>query len=111
MLLWSAWHSACNIFMERFLRGRNGVQGRARGKRIAGPNEVIMWLIFLVFAGTTLATATVDDAAQLASDQRAAVKTGKERLGSKASDEQRVDDCKVPQAKRTRSRPATCAEK
>jgi hypothetical protein len=70
-----------------------------------------MWLIFLTFAGTALATATVNDAAQVASDQRAAVKTGKERLAGKASDEQRVNDCKVPQAKRTRSRPATCAEK
>jgi hypothetical protein len=27
---------------------------------------------------------------------QSAVKTGKERLGDKASDEQRVDNCKVP---------------
>jgi hypothetical protein len=38
----------------------------------------------------------------------AAAKTGKERLGDKASDDQRVDDCKVPPARRTRARPADC---
>jgi hypothetical protein len=37
-----------------------------------------------------------------------AAKTSKERLSDKASDEQRVDDCKVPQARRTRPRPTTC---
>ncbi len=34
--------------------------------------------------------------------------TGKERLSDKASDEQRVDDCKVPVSRRTRVRPAEC---
>jgi DNA invertase Pin-like site-specific DNA recombinase len=29
-------------------------------------------------------------------------------ISDKASDEQRVDDCKVPQARRTRPRPTTC---
>jgi hypothetical protein len=39
----------------------------------------------------------------------APVKTGKERLSSKASDEQRVDNCKVPPELRgTRVRPDTC---
>jgi hypothetical protein len=37
-----------------------------------------------------------------------AVTTGKERLSDKASGEQRVDDCKVPQARRTRARPTSC---
>jgi hypothetical protein len=36
------------------------------------------------------------------------VKTSKERLGDKASDEQRVDDCKVPPERRSRTRPANC---
>ena len=36
------------------------------------------------------------------------VRTGKERLSDKASDEQRVDDCKVPPARRTRSRSTNC---
>jgi hypothetical protein len=34
--------------------------------------------------------------------------TAKERLSSKGSDEQRVDDCKVPPAQRTRARPTDC---
>jgi hypothetical protein len=38
----------------------------------------------------------------------APVRTGKERLTDKASDEQRVDDCKVPPARRTRERPSGC---
>ena len=40
-----------------------------------------------------------------------AVRTGKERLGNKWSDEQRVDNCKVPPEKRgSRPRPDGCAE-
>jgi len=35
-------------------------------------------------------------------------KTAKERLGGKDTDEQRVDDCKVPPARRTRPRPTAC---
>jgi hypothetical protein len=39
-----------------------------------------------------------------------AVKTGKERLGDKASDEQRIDNCKVPPERRGRTaRSASCA--
>jgi hypothetical protein len=37
-----------------------------------------------------------------------AAKTGKERLTDKGSDEQRVDDCKVPLPQRTRARPTNC---
>jgi hypothetical protein len=38
--------------------------------------------------------------------------TGKERLGSKAADPQRVNDCKVPPELRdpARPRPTTCAQ-
>lgn len=38
----------------------------------------------------------------------APVRTGKERLSDKGSDEQRANDCKVPQARRTRPRPSDC---
>jgi hypothetical protein len=39
------------------------------------------------------------------------VRTGKERLGNKWSDEQRVDNCKVPPEKRgSKPRPDACAE-
>jgi hypothetical protein len=41
----------------------------------------------------------------------AAATTAKERLSNKGSDEQRVDDCKVPPAQRTRTRPAECSVK
>jgi hypothetical protein len=41
----------------------------------------------------------------------APVRTGKERLGGKASDEQRVDNCKVPPVLRgSKPRPDQCAE-
>ena len=36
------------------------------------------------------------------------LKTAKERLSDKASDEQRVNDCKVPAERRTRPRSAHC---
>ncbi|MBD0273951.1 MAG: hypothetical protein ICV73_18745 [Acetobacteraceae bacterium] len=35
-------------------------------------------------------------------------KTAKERLSGKDSDEQRMDDCKVPPERRTRPRPTVC---
>jgi hypothetical protein len=39
-------------------------------------------------------------------------RTGKERLGGKASDEQRVDNCKVPPELRgSKPRPERCAER
>lgn len=37
-----------------------------------------------------------------------APRTAKERLGDKASDEQRVNDCNVPVERRTRARSADC---
>jgi hypothetical protein len=40
-----------------------------------------------------------------------AVRTGKERLGGKASDEQRVDDCKVPlELRGPTPRPDVCGD-
>lgn len=47
-------------------------------------------------------------AAEPARPAPAPARTGKERLSDKASDGQRVDDCKVPPARRTRERPAAC---
>ena len=47
-----------------------------------------------------------------AAEQRAGTLTGKEKLAGKASDEQRVNNCKVPQAKRgEKARPDACAQK
>ena len=42
------------------------------------------------------------------SQQPQAAKTAKERLSGKDSDEQRVNDCKVPPERRTRPRPSAC---
>jgi hypothetical protein len=45
------------------------------------------------------------------SSQRAATLTGKERLGPKWTDEQRIDNCNVPVDKRgTKPRPIVCPD-
>ena len=63
-------------------------------------------LLIVLLAGAAASSAI---AADLASppplDHRL---TGKERLSDKGSDEQRLDDCKVPAARRTRARPTAC---
>ncbi len=47
----------------------------------------------------------------IATQPPAPEKTGKERLSDKASDEQRVDNCKVPPERRgTKVRPNDCAQ-
>ena len=55
--------------------------------------------------------ASGDGSAQAATTQPAApVRTSKERLGNKWSDEQRVDNCKVsPERRGPRPRPERCA--
>ena len=46
-----------------------------------------------------------------AASAQSAVKTSKERLGDKASDEQRADNCKVPPERWGKTvRPAFCAQ-
>ena len=46
---------------------------------------------------------------QAKSEASSPVRTGKERLGNKWSDEQRLDNCKVPPDKRgTKARPNDC---
>jgi hypothetical protein len=59
-----------------------------------------------------LAGASDNASAQAATTQPAGpVRTSKERLGDKWSDEQRVDNCKVPPDKRgPKPRPDACAE-
>jgi hypothetical protein len=63
----------------------------------------------ILLAGLALGRAAAADLEQPAVANAPAVKTGKERLTDKASDEQRIDDCKVAQARRTRPRPTNCA--
>ncbi len=62
---------------------------------------LLAWAAF----GSAIAAGNRDHSASAAS---AFGKTGKERLSDKGSDEQRVDDCKVPVSKRTRARPTAC---
>jgi hypothetical protein len=65
-------------------------------------------LLATLLAGVVLGPVIAAGLERSASAALASDKTGKERLGDKGSDEQRVDDCKVPQARRTRARPAAC---
>jgi hypothetical protein len=67
--------------------------------------RVIMMLL------AVLATAPVMPARADEPLEPATVRTGKERLTDKASDEQRVNDCKVPPVRRTRARPVECAHR
>jgi hypothetical protein len=63
----------------------------------------VFLLLLASLAGGPTVAANADD-----QPKTPAVRTGKERLTDKASDEQRVDDCKVPPARRTRARPTGC---
>ncbi len=67
----------------------------------------------LGLAGTSVVARAQSSAAAAPAPTQAAgpVRTGKERLGNKWSDEQRIDNCKVPPDKRgSRPRPDACAE-
>ena len=65
--------------------------------------SLVMLLLLAAMVPAPARTAAADVSASAA-----AARTGKERLGAKASDEQRTNDCKVPAALRTRHRPDAC---
>jgi hypothetical protein len=69
-------------------------------------------LIALFAAGFALSASAEDrppDRAARGAMSTGPVLTGKERLGRKWTDEQRIDNCKVPPDKRgTKPRPDTC---
>jgi hypothetical protein len=66
-------------------------------------------IVLAMLAGLALGPAmAAPDHEQPAPAESVAAKTGKERLTDKGSDEQRVDDCKVLPAQRTRPRPPNC---
>jgi hypothetical protein len=67
-------------------------------------HPIILMLLLTGFAASPVTGAGYHDPEVFTTNR-----TGKERLSDKASDEQRMDDCKVPPARRTRSRPANCA--
>ena len=59
-------------------------------------------------ASTAVTPCKAQDAKQF---QAEPIRTGKERLGGKASDEQRMDNCKVPQELRgPKPRPDDCPD-
>jgi hypothetical protein len=62
-------------------------------------------LLFMLVAPNPAGAADDDGLAAISPVAPASSRTGKERLSDKASDEQRVDDCKVPARRRTRERP------
>ena len=78
-----------------------------RGTRGRSLSATLLLLLLLLITGS--ATALAATSGDVGSPGGSGVgKTGKERLSDKASDEQRTDDCKVPQARRTRTRPTGC---
>ena len=95
-------------FLHQLWRIAHGKKRSARRPRSCehhGPMTCIrIMMVLAIFSAGTIAAASADEQAEVP-----AVRTGKERLSDKASDEQRVDDCKVPLARRTRARPTTCS--
>jgi len=76
---------------------------RARARALSGAAAIMLAMP----AG--LAVAGGSGAAPEAEDARAPARTAKERLGSKAADEQRVDNCKVaPELRGEKPRPDDC---
>ena len=70
------------------------------------PMHTIIALILLGY--TMLSPAQATEPTRDAPTPQAPLKTAKERLSDKASDEQRVNDCKVPAERRTRPRSTRC---
>ena len=71
-------------------------------------SAIFLFAAVLGFPALPLAAQDSADHAA-ASKTSPAVLTGKERLGRKWMDEQRIDNCNVPAEKRgTKPRPATC---
>jgi hypothetical protein len=72
------------------------------------PRNLVISLLFLGFASCALAEDRKPDAGTAPATSRAPL-TGKERLGPKWNDEQRIDNCKVPLDKRgSKPRPIAC---
>jgi hypothetical protein len=68
--------------------------------------RTIIPVIFLAYA--MLNPAQAAEPTRDAAAPQASLKTAKERLSDKASDEQRVNDCKVLAERRTRARSSRC---
>ena len=91
--------------MDMFAIAKACRRVRQRGTRGRSLSASLLLLLLITGSPTALAATGGDVASPGGSGVG---KTGKERLSDKASDEQRTDDCKVPQARRTRDRPTGC---
>ena len=70
--------------------------------------HVVAWTLILLVA---LAAVGATPRADAEASQLQPIRTAKERLGGKASDEQRVDNCKVPRDLRgPKPRPDECSD-
>jgi hypothetical protein len=76
---------------------------------LRSPLRAVAWTLLLLMA---VATARADgEASQTQASQPQPTRTAKERLGGKASDEQRLDNCKVPLDLRgPKPRPDDCGD-
>ena len=75
---------------------------------LRAPSRFVAWTLLLVVA---LAAPGATWRANGEESRVEPTRTAKERLGGKASDEQRVDNCKVPPALRgSKSRPDGCGD-
>src|SRR5262245_32162202 len=73
--------------------------------------SAVLFLCPIAVEASSLPPANAAVTAQPATPQPATPKTGKERVSDKASDEQRVDNCKVPLERQgTKPRPSDCAQ-
>jgi hypothetical protein len=76
---------------------------------MASSRNLVISLLFLGFASCAFAEDRQPDQGT-AAPLPPATRTGKERLGPKWSDEQRIDNCKIPLDKRgNKPRPSACA--
>jgi hypothetical protein len=72
------------------------------------PLVIAAQVLAVLIAGSVLGPVAAAGPDQPVAANAAPAKTGKERLTDKASDEQRLNDCKVAQSRRTRPRPTSC---
>jgi hypothetical protein len=71
---------------------------------------VVSWLLFIGFFSCAWAQDGQRSATNAGAETHRPVLTGKERLGPKWTDEQRIDNCHVPVDKRgTRLRSSACS--
>jgi hypothetical protein len=83
---------------------------------LRSPLRAVAWTL-LTLAASAAATARADgeasqtQASEIEASQPQPTRTAKERLGGKASDEQRLDNCKVPRDLRgPKPRPDDCGD-